>query len=382
MTETNTDIAIFIFVVALRLLVPLAIPRYPLPAIIAALIIDAVDQTIFQIFTDSPLEGYQSYDKALDIYYLTIAYLSTMRNWNNLLAFEVSRFLYYYRLVGVVLFELFQIRAILLIFPNTFEYFFIFYEAVRTRWNPLRMSKRFVIGAAAFIWIFIKLPQEYWIHVAQLDTTDLIKGDLFGVPVDTPWNEIIADNPLVFVGLAIVLVGIVLGARWIVKHKLPPPDWTFTMDADANKQEIDQAARDEQAHYLANMLFDRELVEKITLISLVSVIFARIIPNLEANDLNLAIGIAIVIVINAAVSEILARRGHDWASIIRQFLTMAAINTGIAVVFTILPFGTEAVQFGALLFFVLLLSLLITFYDRYRPVYLARFGDSRRTGAG
>ncbi len=31
-----------------RLLVPLAIPRYPLPAIIATLILDGVDQTIFQ----------------------------------------------------------------------------------------------------------------------------------------------------------------------------------------------------------------------------------------------------------------------------------------------------------------------------------------------
>ena len=46
-----------------------------------------------------------------------------------------------------------------------------------------------VLGAAAFIWIFIKLPQEYWIHVAQLDTTDLIKEDILGVPSDTPWGE-------------------------------------------------------------------------------------------------------------------------------------------------------------------------------------------------
>ena len=65
----------------------------------------------------------------MDIYYLAIAYLATMRNWVNLPAFRVSRFLYFYRLVGVVAFELTQIRALLLIFPNTFEYFFIAYEA-------------------------------------------------------------------------------------------------------------------------------------------------------------------------------------------------------------------------------------------------------------
>ena len=42
-------------------------------------------------------------------------------------------FLYYYRMVGVILFEITQVRAILFIFPNTFEYFFIFVEAVRLR---------------------------------------------------------------------------------------------------------------------------------------------------------------------------------------------------------------------------------------------------------
>ena len=52
-------------------------------------------------------------------------------------AFRIGRFLYFYRLVGVVAFELTG-RGLLLFFPNTFEYFFIAYEAVRTRWDPLR----------------------------------------------------------------------------------------------------------------------------------------------------------------------------------------------------------------------------------------------------
>ncbi len=83
----------FGIVVALRLLVPLAIPRFPLPAIVVAMIIDAADQTIFQNYTNLNLDWYQGYDKALDIYYLAIAYIATMRNWTNLHAFGVSRFL-------------------------------------------------------------------------------------------------------------------------------------------------------------------------------------------------------------------------------------------------------------------------------------------------
>ena len=51
------------------------------------------------------------------------------------------------------------------------------------------MSRWLLVGAAAFIWIFIKLPQEWWIHVAQLDMTDFIKESIFGVPADTGWTD-------------------------------------------------------------------------------------------------------------------------------------------------------------------------------------------------
>src|SRR6476469_10818041 len=115
---------VFVAVVGARFLVPLLIPRYPLPAVVASLLLDGVDQTIFQLFGYDP-PGYQSYDKAMDVYYLAIAYLATMRNWASMPAYDVGRFLYFYRLVGVVVFELSQLRPMLLIFPNTFGYFLI-----------------------------------------------------------------------------------------------------------------------------------------------------------------------------------------------------------------------------------------------------------------
>src|SRR5690606_2590536 len=77
----GTDEMVFVLVVGSRLLVPLLVFRFPLPAVLAALVIDAADQTIFERFTDFSLVNYQSYDKALDIYYLSLAYLSTLRNW-------------------------------------------------------------------------------------------------------------------------------------------------------------------------------------------------------------------------------------------------------------------------------------------------------------
>jgi len=43
-------LVVFIAVVGARFVLPLFIPRYPLPAIIACLLLDGVDQTIFQTF--------------------------------------------------------------------------------------------------------------------------------------------------------------------------------------------------------------------------------------------------------------------------------------------------------------------------------------------
>jgi hypothetical protein len=107
------DLLIFWALVMALFLIPLSIPKYPLPGIIASLVLDAIDKTIFQQFTDLPLDDYQGYDKALDIYHLTITYLSTLRDWSNLFAFRLSRFLFYYGLVGVALFGKSRKRTLL-----------------------------------------------------------------------------------------------------------------------------------------------------------------------------------------------------------------------------------------------------------------------------
>jgi len=362
-----------------RLLLPLAIPHYPLPAIIASLILDGVDQTILQQSTDLELLGYQGYDKALDIYYLTIAYLSTMRNWSSTYAFRTSQFLYYFRLVGVLLFEITQARWLLMAFPNTFEYFFIFYEAVRTRWNPLRMSAGFVIGAAAFIWIVIKLPQEYWIHVAQLDTTDVIREDIFGVPVTTSWGDIVSDNVGVFVALGIGLVALAFGIRWFMANRLPAGDWGWTFAADAPGRDLAPVQAAAATAYRPNRVFTLELFEKVVMLSLVSAIFSQLLPGVSASRLQIGIGVAVWVVLNTALSELLARRGVDFGSALRQFGIMVGVNLGIVIAVELLVLD-EDLDFGSTLFFTLLLALMITFYDRYRPLYLERTWIDREPG--
>ena len=372
----SSDTLIFLIVVGLRLGVPLLILRYPLPAILAALVIDAADQTIFQNNTDLNLDGYQGYDKALDVYYLAIAYLSTFRNWADPFAARVAQALWYYRLVGVVAFELSGERALLLIFPNTFEYFFIAYEVVRLAWDPSRLSKRAVIGLAAFIWIFVKLPQEWWIHIAQLDFTDFMKEDVFGVPVDTSWGEAIGEN-LWFVGLlAVLAVGVALLARWAL-HTAPPPDWPVSVDVDDHPQSTRVDSTPETPRTL-----EWDLLEKALLASLISIIFSQVLPNTDAGPLAVTIGVSAFVVANAVVSQWMIRRGRSWGTTLSQFGSMLVVNAGLVAFFIIfLRRSDDPVDEGALIFFVLLLTLIITLYDRYRPIRAAGYPALRRQAA-
>lgn len=370
----NSEWLVFWIVAAARILIPLTIPRYPLPGIVASLILDAVDQTIFQQFPGLNLGFYQGYDKALDIYYLTIAYISTLRNWKNHFAFEVSRFLFYWRLVGVALFELTQLRVLLFILPNTFEYFFIFYETYRLHWDPKRMSKKFLLGVAAFIWIFIKLPQEYWIHIGQIDTTDWIKTGLFGVPADTSWGVILQARPEVFLVGFILILFLLIAIWWILRGRIPPADRKLSFSADANQPAFtsDQVQRAVASE--ASQILDAALVEKIILVTLVSLIFAQVLPGVRANDLQLVVGVGFIVILNTILSHLLARRGFGGAFTLWQFIVLAAVNSLVMLVYTILRTAIDGpVDFANAIFFVLLFSLLITLFDRYRQVYLMRF---------
>lgn len=347
MVDTS-DMLIFWAVVTARFLIPLSIPRYPLPGVLACLILDGIDQTIFQLFTNLPLEGYQSYDKSLDIYYLSITYLSTLRNWSNLYAFKLDRFLFYYRLVGVAIFELTQLRPVLLIFPNTFEYFFIFYESVRLKWDPKLLTKNKLITAAALIWVFIKIPQEYWIHVAQLDTTDWIKAN--------------PANALILIAYAIFLLGL---AWWLIRD-LPPTRPGLEIEAIPVAAAPIFSPIPETVKEQRKPLINKQVIEKITLISLITIIFAQILPGVQANSIQIAIGVAIFVVINTSLSHWFSRRGKHWKSIMQEFIVMSLVNAGLIFLFNfLLPRYDGSINLGNTLFFVLLLTLIITLYDRY-----------------
>ena len=220
-----------------RFLVPLLIPLFPLPAMIACLVIDAVDQTVFQPWRRTLTStGYQGYDKALDIYYLTIAYLVDAPQLDQLAASRSAGSCYYYRLVGVVLFERPAMRWLLLLFPNTFEYFFDLYRGGPDPLGPASPERRRSSSAS---------PRS-----SGSSSSCPRSGGSTSRSWTSPTSSRSASsacrrarrgrtrspaNWWIVVGFLVVVVLLIVLAWWVITRKLPPADRPLTLAADSQQ---------------------------------------------------------------------------------------------------------------------------------------------------
>ena len=202
----------------------------------------------------------------------------------------------------------------------------------------------------------IKLPQEYWLHVAQLDLTD----------------EIGAHHWLI--GLIIVLVlGLVVGFQMLVRPRLWPPDWTWKFRPETLPEAIDEP--EEQAAW--RMRFDAILstgtLEKVMLVGLVAVIFSQMLPDFTGSSSDVFIGVAAVVVLNSGITLAAARRRWTIRSTALAFAARLVMNIGLVLVGDWL-LGRSNVRLDGYdtLFFLTLISLLTTLHDRWRPVHEVR----------
>jgi hypothetical protein len=351
------DAAVVVVIVAARLLVPLLIPRFPL-AIVAAFLLDAVDNGLLDRFTEVDLSAdgpYQSWDKALDIYYLAIAYLSTLRNWTNHAALRIARFLFYYRLAGIVLFELLESRAMLLVFPNTFEFFFIAYEVVRLRHDPARISTRSWLLVAAGLWVLVKLPQEYWIHIAQRDFTDTV-----------------AEHAWFGVACALGVLALLAVLLLVVRPRIPPPAHGWRLRADPLPISFAAAHAQHARRLRAPRAQLGELAEQVALLALLCTVFAEILPHIDATPVQVTVGVAAIVLVNAAIGVAAARRsGSDPA----PFAALLAVNLALIFAAHAILGDRRDFDLGTGCFFAFLITLIIWLYDAYKPVCDARVKD-------
>ena len=114
-----------------------------------------------------------------------------------------------------------------------------------------------------------------------------------------------------------------------------------------------------------------QVVEKVVLVGLIGVIYGQVLPGLDVTSLQLFFGLAMLVVINAAVVVGLARARFGTDSALLAFGARLALNVGLVVVARAL-LGGDRIDVRAALFLVAMLSLITLLHDRYLAVHQAR----------
>ncbi len=177
-----------LIIVLIRLIIPLSIPRWPLLGGILSLVADALDIVLATLLNRyahlGGLWDYHQLDKYLDTYYLAIE-AGVAQRWASLPRWTATG-LFGYRLIGVILFEVTDIRVFLFFFPAVFENFFLFYAALLQFFPQYDLTPR-RLGVWLVILLVPKMAQEYVLHYARL------LDDVVAVDVIRDISEAIID---------------------------------------------------------------------------------------------------------------------------------------------------------------------------------------------
>ncbi len=172
-----------IVIAAIRILGSLPVLRWPLLGGLLAIAIDLGDLLLMGLLDLGGVPDYQSLDKWLDQVYLALFLIVALR-WSEP-ARSIAVGLYAFRLVGFVLFELSGERALLLLFPNVFEFWFIFVAAVGDARVARWPRGRIVLALGSLT--LLKEIQEWALHgarlfdsISALDALDLVWRRLTG----------------------------------------------------------------------------------------------------------------------------------------------------------------------------------------------------------
>ena len=96
---------------------------FPFWGSILAILVDLSDLFLMGFIKLGGVSNYQKLDKFLDLFYMSLFLIVSLR-WDSREKF-ISIGLFAFRMLGVTLFFIFNIRIILVFFPNVFEFWFV-----------------------------------------------------------------------------------------------------------------------------------------------------------------------------------------------------------------------------------------------------------------
>lgn len=164
-----------VLTIVIRLILPLSILRYPLFGGLAALFADFTDYQLIIFLNSGDVTNYQVIDKALDMYYLSLeAFVAVF--WKNELARFAAILLFFYRLLGFLLFFITQNLLFLVIFLNLFEFFYLFYLGYKKIFQKDPVTSPAKLLIILFLLLIPKFIHEYSVHIAPDLFPDIFKG--------------------------------------------------------------------------------------------------------------------------------------------------------------------------------------------------------------
>ena len=170
-----------LIIIALRLVIPLLILRYPLFGGFTAMVLDALDVVLIEAIGLGGFGGhYSELDKLLDSYYLTLEVIVAFR-WTSAWARDPGdRASTSYRAIGVVAFETTDTRVLLFVFPNLFENWWL-YVVIVARFVPQLYPKSAKsVAIPLFLLLVPKMGQEYLLHYQEAQPWDWMKSHVLG----------------------------------------------------------------------------------------------------------------------------------------------------------------------------------------------------------
>jgi hypothetical protein len=173
-----------IIIAVVRILGSLPVLIWPLPGAVIAMLTDQSDLFMMNLIHAGGVRNYQEFDKALDQVYM-LTFLAVAVRWRPVPR-NIAIVLYIYRLIGDVTFELTDDRLVLFVFPNLFEFWFVFVAGIQffhleaaheneaAAPRPSRVGGlfpfRYALSQLAVILPILlaaKLFQEYALHVGR-----------------------------------------------------------------------------------------------------------------------------------------------------------------------------------------------------------------------
>lgn len=145
----------------IRIFGSLLVFRWLFVGAVIAIIVDFSDLFWMGWLDLGGLGNYQEFDKWLDLAYMLAFFVISLR-WDSVPR-NVSMNLFVFRFVGFILFSTTGNRLFLLIFPNVFEFWFLFVAATK-HWRPSYQLNYRKAGFWLLVCLSFKMIQEWILH--------------------------------------------------------------------------------------------------------------------------------------------------------------------------------------------------------------------------